>query len=192
EVTTKQRVSGEYTDRMPVAAASPANGLAEASAAARTRGSGFVRGGRTEQWNTENYARIYDNRFLAARANPLSTFAIDVDRASYGNVRRFLEQGSLPPADAVRIEELINYFPYEYPEPRGEHPFSVTTDVMDAPWHEGHRLVRIGLQGRRIPVAELPPSNLVFLIDVSGSMHPANKLPLVLRSLGLLVDQLRP
>ena len=190
EVTSRQRISGEYTDRLPVA---PPNGLEEASVSTgRSAAALGNAAGHREAWNTENYARIYDNRFLAARANPLSTFAIDVDRASYGNVRRFLEQGARPPADAVRIEELINYFPYAYPEPRGEHPFSVVTEVMDAPWHEGHRLVRIGLQARRIPVAELPPSNLVFLIDVSGSMQPANKLPLVKRSLGLLVDQLRP
>jgi Ca-activated chloride channel family protein len=192
EVASKQQISGGYTDRLPVT--SGANGFEEASVAAgrRSRELGMAQRGHGVDWNTENYARIYDNRFLAARANPLSTFAIDVDRASYGNVRRFLQQGTRPPADAVRIEELVNYFPYDYPEPRGEHPFSVTTEVMDAPWHPGHRLVRIGLQGRRVPVAELPPSNLVFLIDVSGSMEPANKLPLVKRSLGLLVDQLRP
>ena len=164
----------------------------DAAANGRAKTSVGQSAGRGEAWNTENYARIYDNRFLAAKANPLSTFAIDVDRASYGNVRRFLQQGARPPADAVRVEELINYFPYDYPEPRGEHPFSVVTDVMDAPWKSGHRLVRIGLQGRRIPTAELPPSNLVFLIDVSGSMMPPNKLPLVKRSLGLLVDRLRP
>ena len=193
EVTSEQRVSGAYTDRLPVT-----SGLDEAAAStgrsAAQMGNapaGAVHSGRPD-WNTENYARLYDNRFLAAQANPLSTFAIDVDRASYGNVRRFLQQGMRPPADAVRIEELVNYFPYDYPEPRGEHPFSVTTDVMAAPWQPAHRLVRIGLQARRVPVSELPPSNLVFLVDVSGSMMPENKLPLVKRSLGLLVDQLRP
>jgi Ca-activated chloride channel family protein len=170
EAAARQRVRGGYVHQAPAGAAPPPR----------------------QDWNTENYGRIYDNRFLAARANPLSTFAIDVDRASYGNVRRFLAQGQRPPADAVRIEELINYFPWDYPEPGGEHPFAVITDVMEAPWRPGHQLVRIGLQGRRIPVDRLPPSNLVFLIDVSGSMYPPNKLPLVKRSLGLLVDQLRP
>jgi Ca-activated chloride channel family protein len=141
--------------------------------------------------NTEAYDRIVDNPFLAATANPLSTFAIDVDRASYSNVRRFITQGQRPPKDAVRIEELLNYFTYDYPEPRGQHPFSVTTEVATAPWNRQHHLVRIGLQGRRIETAQLPPNNLVFLVDVSGSMATPNKLPLVKQSLRLLVEQLR-
>jgi Ca-activated chloride channel homolog len=149
-------------------------------------------GGYPHGWNTEAYDRIHESGFVAAAGKPLSTFSIDVDRASYGNVRRFLEQGRLPPADAVRIEELVNYFPYAYPAPRGEHPVSVTTEVAPAPWQPEHRLVRIGLQAPRVETRDLPPSNLVFLIDVSGSMQPPNRLPLLKRSLRLLVEQLRP
>jgi Ca-activated chloride channel family protein len=141
--------------------------------------------------NTESYDRIVDNPFLGARANPLSTFSVDVDRASYSNVRRFLTSGQRPPKDAVRIEELVNYFTYEYPEPDNRHPFSVTTEVARTPWHADHLLVRIGLQARRLSPASLPASNLVFLIDVSGSMNDPYKLPLVKESLKLLVRQLR-
>ncbi len=142
-------------------------------------------------FNTEEYDPIDDNPFLAVSANPRSTFSVDVDRASYGNVRRFLTQGQLPPPDAVRIEELINYFAYDYPEPEGEHPIAVHTEMGVAPWNPAHRLVRIGLQARRIATQDLPPSNLVFLIDVSGSMQPANKLPLLKDAMALLVNQLR-
>ncbi len=142
--------------------------------------------------NTESYDRITDNPFLGARANPLSTFSIDVDRASYSNVRRFVTMGQRPPKDAVRIEELLNYFPYDLPDPEGRHPFSVTTEVARAPWHATNLLVRIGLQARRLSPAALPPGNLVFLVDVSGSMTPDEKLPLVKESMRLLVRQLRP
>jgi Ca-activated chloride channel family protein len=142
--------------------------------------------------NTEDYRHFNDNRFLTVGANPLSTFAIDVDAASYANVRRFLTQGQLPPSDAVRVEELINYFPYEYPDPTGEHPFSITTAQMPAPWARDHRLVLVGIQGRRIEAEQLPSSNLVFLLDVSGSMSSPDKLPLVKRAFRLLVEQLRP
>ena len=147
---------------------------------------------RREPWNTEEYSRIYENRFLDARANPLSTFSIDVDRASYSNVRRFLTQGQLPPADAVRIEEMVNYFTYEYAEPTGDDPFTVAADLAPAPWNPEHRLVRIGLQGKRYASRALPPSNLVFLIDVSGSMQSEDKLPLVKQAFRVLVRQLRP
>jgi len=140
----------------------------------------------------EGYNRIYENEFMAVGANPLSTFGIDVDRASYSNVRRFIRGGQLPPADAVRIEELINYFTYDLPNPEGPDPFSVRTEVGPAPWNPMHRLVRIGIQGRRINTEDLPPSNLVFLVDVSGSMQPANKLPLLKSALRMLVNQLRP
>jgi Ca-activated chloride channel family protein len=143
-------------------------------------------------WNTEDYHHRADNRFLTVAANPLSTFAIDVDAASYANVRRFLREGRLPPADAVRVEELINYFPYDYPAPRGEHPFSVTTAQMPAPWAKDHRLVMVGIQGRRIEATALPASNLVFLLDVSGSMMGPDRLPLAKRAFRLLVEQLRP
>jgi Ca-activated chloride channel family protein len=142
--------------------------------------------------NTEEYDRIQENVFHAASRTPLSTFSVDVDRASYSNVRRFIRDGGAPPRDAVRIEEMVNYFSYAYPDPTGEHPFAVVTEVGAAPWNPRHQLVRIGLQGRRMPRAELPPSNLVFLIDVSGSMDQPNKLPLVQQSLRLLVNELSP
>ncbi len=142
--------------------------------------------------NREQYDKIDDNPFLVVSVNPRSTFSVDVDRASYSNVRRFISQGQTPPPDAVRIEELINYFPYDLPSPRGNAPVSITTETMTAPWQPKHRLVRVALQARRIETAALPPSNLVFLIDVSGSMNQWDKLPLVKSSLRLLVDQLRP
>ncbi len=141
-------------------------------------------------FNTEEYSHIRENGFRPVASAPLSTFSIDVDKASYANVRRFLTQGSLPPGDAVRLEEMINYFTYDLPEPRGEHPFSITTEVGATPWAPQHRLVRIGIQGKRLRGERMPPSNLVFLIDVSGSMNEPNKLPLVKRSLRMLVDQL--
>ena len=121
-------------------------------------------------FNTESYAYIDENDFQLVSTSPLSTFSIDVDRASYANVRRFIQQGQRPPVDAVRIEEMINYFPYEWDEVLGEHPFAVTTEVWDAPWKPVHRLVRIGLRARSIDTEDLPPGNLVFLLDVSGSM----------------------
>lgn len=142
--------------------------------------------------NREQYDLIEDNPFLAVSVHPRSTFSVDVDRASYSNVRRFISRDEPPPRDAVRIEELINYFPYSLPSPRGDDPVSITTETMTAPWQPAHRLVRVALQARRIETAALPPSNLVFLIDVSGSMNQWNKLPLVKSSLRLLVDQLRP
>ena len=139
----------------------------------------------------EGYAHIEENRFLAVKQSPLSTFSIDVDAASYSNVRRFLNQGMLPPPGAVRIEELVNYFDYDYPQPKSGDPFSVNTELSVCPWNSQHRLLLVGLQGRRVPVDDLPASNLVFLIDVSGSMDEPDKLPLVKGSLKLLTDQLR-
>ncbi|AFZ22965.1 uncharacterized protein containing a von Willebrand factor type A (vWA) domain [Cylindrospermum stagnale PCC 7417] len=143
------------------------------------------------RFNTENYNRIEDNPFQRVSNDPLSTFSIDVDTASYSNIRRFITQGELPPQDAVRIEELINYFSYNYPQPKGDRPFSVTTEVAAAPWNPQHKLVQVGLQGKRLESESLPPSNLVFLIDVSGSMGEPDKLPLVQQSLKLLVNKLR-
>jgi Ca-activated chloride channel family protein len=140
----------------------------------------------------ESYDNITENSWLSTLDRPLSTFSVDVDAASYGNVRRFITSGQLPPVDAVRIEELINYFDYDYPDPRGKHPFSITTEVAECPWNSHNKLVHIGLQGERIAVEDLPPSNLVFLIDVSGSMNQPNKLPLLKSSFHMLVDQLRP
>jgi Ca-activated chloride channel family protein len=144
-----------------------------------------------EEPNTESYAAIDEPGFRSPRTTPLSTFSIDVDRASYSNVRRFLREGQRPPKDAVRIEEMVNYFAYGYAEPAAGQPFSVATDVAPCPWNERHRLVRIGLQGRHVDTRSLPPSNLVFLVDVSGSMSSANKLPLVKEALGMLVANLR-
>lgn len=143
-------------------------------------------------WNTENYAVIEESRFLAAADNPRSTFSIDVDAASYTNVRRFLTQGRRPPRDAVRVEEFLNYFRYDYPQPRGSAPFSVTTDLAVAPWAPEHRLLRIGIKGKSLRAEAVPPSNLVFLLDVSGSMQPPDKLPLVKQAFRLLVQELRP
>ena len=145
----------------------------------------------TQDFNTEEYDEITENQFLRVTDNPLSTFSIDVDAASYSNVRRFLNSGELPPAGAVRIEEMINYFHYEYPQPTDTDPFSVNTEISDCPWNKDHKLVLVGLQGKKIPTESLPSSNLVFLIDVSGSMMDENKLPLVKASMKLLVDQLR-
>ncbi|MCP9494047.1 MAG: VWA domain-containing protein [Pyrinomonadaceae bacterium MAG19_C2-C3] len=138
----------------------------------------------------ENYERVAENPFLEAARTPLSTFSIDVDTASYSNTRRFIGEGTKPPPDAVRIEEFINYFTYDYPQPVGDAPFSVTTETAQCPWNPRHRLVHIGLQGRRIQNENLPPANLVFLLDVSGSMQDAAKLPLVQRALKILVEQM--
>lgn len=142
------------------------------------------------EFNTEEYSKISENTFQEAVQNPLSTFSIDVDNASYSNVRRYLTEGQLPPADAVRIEEMINYFDYNYPQPVGEHPFSIYNEVAACPWNKDHLLVHIGLQGKSIDYENLKPSNLVFLIDVSGSMDEPNKLPLVKKSMKILVENL--
>ena len=143
------------------------------------------------EFNTEEYDRIYENEFLDALSNPLSTFSIDVDTASYSNVRRFINDDQLPPQDAVRIEEFINYFNYDYPPPQDEHPFSINTEISEAPWNPAHQLAHIGLQGRKIPKEQLPDSNLVFLLDVSGSMNSPDKLPLLKKALTLIVEQMR-
>jgi len=127
----------------------------------------------------EDYAYIQENEFQNANDSPLSTFSIDVDRASYSNLRRFINQSQMPPVDAIRIEEMINYFDYSYPQPKGEDPFSVITEYSDCPWNADHKLMHIGLQGKEIPKDDLPASNLVFLCDISGSMSNSNKLPLL-------------
>src|SRR5437867_1680184 len=142
-------------------------------------------------FNTEEYGRITENEFLEVANDPVSTFSIDVDTASYSNVRRFISQGQLPPADAVRIEELINYFKYAYPQPEADNPFSITTELAACPWNREHKLVHIGLQGRSLTLEDAPPNNLVFLIDSSGSMDSPDKLPLLKSAFKLLTDQLR-
>jgi len=144
-----------------------------------------------ENSNTESYKNIKENTFQTTQDQSVTTFSIDVDRAAYSNVRRFLNAGQMPPADAVRIEEMINYFDYNYPQPEKEHPISVTTELSDSPWNSKLKLLHIGLQAKTIPTDNLPPSNLVFLIDVSGSMMDYNKLPLLKNAFKLLVDQLR-
>lgn len=143
------------------------------------------------EFNTEEFGKFVENRFLDAATTPLSTFGADVDRASYALVRRYLNSNALPPRDAVRIEELINYFDYDYPEPSGREPFSVTTEAAACPWAPGHELLLIGLQGRHLDTRKMPPSNLVFLLDVSGSMNSPDKLPLLKTAFSMLVENLR-
>ena len=138
----------------------------------------------------ESYARVDENPFRSVGKDPLSTFSIDVDTASYSNIRRFLTSGTLPPVEAVRIEEMINYFRYRYPQPSGDVPFSITTELTECPWNRTHRLVLIGLQGRQLPADDVPARNLVFLIDVSGSMQSPDKLPLVRNAMRMLSDTL--
>ncbi len=140
----------------------------------------------------EKYAEITENPFLETSKAPLSTFSVDVDTASYSNVRRFLNDGQLPPKDSVRIEELINYFEYDYSQPIGKIPFSVNTEVSTAPWKRNHKIVRIGLQGKNVSLENVPPSNLVFLLDVSGSMNKPDRLPLLKDALKILLNQLSP
>jgi Ca-activated chloride channel family protein len=141
--------------------------------------------------NTEAYAPIVENEFKLVKDQPLSTFSVDVDTASYANVRRFLVAGQLPQPDAVRIEEMLNYFKYELPQPRDGRPFSVTTEISQSPWTPQHQLLRIALKGREMSASARPASNLVLLVDVSGSMEDPTKLPLARRALKLLVDQMR-
>ena len=142
--------------------------------------------------NTERYQKQPDQPVKAVAQEPVSTFSIDVDTGSYANVRRFLSDGRLPPKNAVRIEEIVNYFPYNYPLPTDEHPFAVHTETIDSPWQPEAKLIKIGIQAQDIAKKDLPPANLVFLVDVSGSMDAENKLPLVQETLRILTRQLRP
>ncbi len=143
------------------------------------------------EWNTEDYSLIVENEFLEVASDPLSTFSIDVDAASYSNVRRFINTNQPIPKDAVRIEEMINYFDYDYPQPNGTHPFATIIEKVPCPWNTDHELLHIGLQGLETEKEDLPNSNIVFLIDVSGSMQSNNKLPLLKQSFNLLIDELR-
>jgi Ca-activated chloride channel family protein len=143
-----------------------------------------------QDFDTATYDHVSENPFLPAATNPLSTFSIDVDTASYSNVRRFINSGSLPPKDAVRVEEMINYFSYDYREPEADKPFSIDLDATACPWDPSHRLLRIGLKAREVTSENRPASNLVFLLDVSGSMTPPERLPLVKQAMRLLVDKL--
>jgi Ca-activated chloride channel family protein len=142
------------------------------------------------QHNTDEYNKIEDNPFKSAQKEPLSTFSIDVDNASYSQIRYNIERGQLPQKDVVRIEEMINYFDYEYKEPTGEHPFTINTELASCPWNPQNKLVHIGLQGKKLDYRNLKPSNLVFLIDVSGSMDEENRLPLVKKSMAILLNEL--
>ncbi|WP_406844311.1 von Willebrand factor type A domain-containing protein [Flavobacterium soyae] len=139
----------------------------------------------------EDYDTFVENAFESPKTAPLSTFSIDVDNASYTNIRRFLNNGQEVPKDAVRVEEMVNFFKYNYPQPKNEHPFSINTEVSDSPWNSKNKILKIGLQGKNIPTDDLPASNLVFLIDVSGSMSDMNKLPLLKQSMKILVNELR-
>jgi Ca-activated chloride channel family protein len=183
-------------------------GTIDRSALERLRSLGYVQGGEARhvapievppegsirspsaEFTTEAYDHIGDNPFILVSQDPRSTFSVDVDTASYSIVRRFLTGGTLPPKDAVRIEELVNYFRYDYASPAGPEPFAVHMETASCPWKPDHRLVRIGIKGRELPRGERPPANLVFLLDVSGSMHAANKLPLVQAAMKLLVNEL--
>lgn len=141
--------------------------------------------------NTEEYSKVKEQGFCSVKQNPYSTFSIDVDAASYSNMRRMLVQGELPPKNSVRVEEWINYFNYRYPQPYGKHPFSITTEYSDCPWNETHKLLNLGLKGKEMDQKDAPANNLVFLIDVSGSMDEPNKLPLLKKSFRLLLPKLR-
>ena len=142
--------------------------------------------------NTERYQKQPDQPVKAVAQEPVSTFSIDVDTGSYANVRRFLNNGRLPPKDTVRIEEIVNYFPYNYPLPTGGHPFAIHTQTIDSPWQHEAKLIKIGIQAQDLAKKELPPANLVFLVDISGSMNSPEKLPLVKKTLRILTEQLRP
>jgi len=141
--------------------------------------------------STESYKKDPENDFMNVKANPLSTMSVDVDRASYSNVRRFLNRGQMPPADAVRVEELINYFDYDYAQPAGSAPIAIHTELTDCPWQKDHKLLRVGMQARKVKTDNLPASNLVFLVDISGSMNEPDKLPLLVAGMKLLVQNLR-
>lgn len=165
--------------------------------ATRSIGVANVRGGSGgmmmgADFNTEEYANIEENTVKAVALHPTSTFSIDVDAASYANLRRFITHGSMPPPSAVRIEEMINYFSYDYPQPTGKDPFEVVTELSVCPWNEHRLLLHVGLQGEQVDLSKAPAGNLVFLIDVSGSMASEDKLGLVKTGFQMLVDQLRP
>lgn len=141
--------------------------------------------------NGEDYENFVENQFDTPKNAPLSTFSIDVDNASYTNIRRLINNGQAVPKDAVRIEEMMNFFKYSYPQPKDKYPFSINTEYSNCPWNSKHKLLKIGLQGKNVPTEQLPASNLVFLIDVSGSMSDSNKLPLLKQSMKILVNELR-
>jgi Ca-activated chloride channel family protein len=192
---TEARTTTQVANNAPLSVAEHTKEVSSGAVLRREAISGMGSGhGRRDsddrEFNTEAYKHIDENPFFEVARAPLSTFSIDVDTASYSNTRRFLRDGQLPPKDAVRIEELVNYFSYDYPQPAGDAPFSITSEVSACPWNRAHRLVHIGLQGKRMRKEDLPPANLVFLLDVSGSMNSPDKLPLVKSSLRMLAEQL--
>jgi Ca-activated chloride channel homolog len=184
----KNAAAGKYAGLAPNAPPPPIRAMAKPAPGETTRSEPPSRF--RQDFNTATYDKVEENPFLPAANNPLSTFSIDVDTASYANVRRFISSGSLPPKDAVRVEEMINYFSYDYREPEGDKPFSIDVDATACPWDTTHRLLRIGLKGREVANEKRPASNLVFLLDVSGSMNPAERLPLVKQAMRLLVEKL--
>lgn len=200
KVSTPSRMAGEITaavnqqlsDGSTAAVQAPFPAILHSSAETLTRGPSYLppRIQQPGEWNRESYDAIDENRFINAFNDPLSTFSIDVDTASYANIRRFITGGALPPGGAVRAEEMINYFNYALPEPNNSDPFALQVEVGPSPFHAGYKLVKIGLKARDIERENLPPSNLVFLIDISGSMNQANKLPLLKQSLKLLAKEL--
>lgn len=163
--------------------------MAAPSAAPSANVANTLQDTQTSDFNREQYSRIYENPFVEVTKEPLSTFSIDVDTASYSNIRRFINDGQTPPKDAARIEEMINYFTYDYPQPTGTDPFSINMEMSTAPWNNQHKLISIGLQGKTVDKKDIPNSNLVFLIDTSGSME--GSLPMLKESFKLLVNQLR-
>lgn len=177
EEQTKMAVADHYISRKCISAAAP---------------QGYATSQTYYNPSVETYSKVNKTGFKGSKLSPLSTFSIDVDRASYSNIRRFLNNGQTPPADAVRIEEMINYFEYDYQQPKDEHPFSIYAAYSECPWQREHKLLHIGIQGKKIDASELPASNLVFLIDVSGSMEAPNKLLLLKSAFKLLVNNLRP
>ena len=192
-VKVKSKEEKTAGDKAPVVCKTEAVAYDMAAPASRAAGksTGFYNQPMYHDYNTEFYANLDENGYKDPLKSPYSTFSIDVDNASYSNVRRFINLGQEVPPDAVRIEEMINYFKYDYPKPVGEHPFSVYTETGICPWNKNHYLLHIGLRGKDIDRDELPSSNLVFLLDVSGSMDQPNKLPLLKSALGLLVNELR-
>jgi Ca-activated chloride channel homolog len=188
EKTELERKSGESVEMMMSV---PSHDMvAKRSASKPSTGVGYAQLDDEVAHNTEEYSKITENGFVRPQVSPLSTFSIDVDHASYTNVRRMLQNGQMPYKDMVRVEEFVNYFDYQYPNPTGEHPFSIQMEAAPAPWNPKHQLVHVGLQGKKLDYNQLDPCNLVFLIDVSGSMSDANKLPLLKSSLKLLVNEL--
>ncbi len=178
--------AGDMENEWNVAGA-PGNDAGKSSAAMAGK---YRQAYEPENFNTEEYSYISENGYKSVMEDPLSTFSVDVDTASYGNIRRMIRAGGSIPADAVRIEELINYFDYDYPQPKDGEPFAVTTEYGDCPWNEEHRLLMIGLQAKDIDFEDRPASNFVFLLDVSGSMYADDKLPLVQKAFAMLAENL--